>query len=112
MRSIEDEFRYCPECGTPQRSKIVEYFAGDPRFGGGGLRISAYLTLPRHIRLSVWRQDRAESALSLTRTEALRLASFLECVCRQEIGPLPTPFRRGVRVLRQSVSRVAETLPR
>jgi hypothetical protein len=111
-RRIEDDFRYCPECGTPQRSKIVEYFAGDARLDGGWLRISAYLTTPRHIRLSIWRQDRAEAALSLTQSEARRLARFLLCVGQPRQKVFGEPVRRGMRALRQSVSRAGDTLTR
>ena len=74
---VEDEFRFCPHCGKAQRTKIVEYFRGHPDVGDGGLRVSVYLTEPRHARLSVWRGDEAQAAISLDPTEASRLARFL-----------------------------------
>lgn len=76
-REIEDDFRFCPGCGTPQRVKAVEYFNGHPLLDDGGLRVSVYLTSPQHARFSIWRGDRAEAALSLDPVETDRLASFL-----------------------------------
>ena len=73
-----DEFRFCPHCGKPQRTKIVEYFQGHPEIGDGGLRASVYLTEPRHVRLSVWRGEEAQAAISLDPRESSRLARFLE----------------------------------
>jgi hypothetical protein len=74
---VQDEFRFCPHCGKPQRTKIVEYFRGHPDVGDGGLRVSVYLTEPRHARLSVWRGDEAQAAISLDPEETSRLARFL-----------------------------------
>ncbi len=74
----QDEFRFCPHCGKAQRTKIVEYFQGHPDVGDGGLRVSVYLTEPRHARLSVWRGDEAQAAISLDPEEAGRLARFLD----------------------------------
>jgi hypothetical protein len=74
---VEDEFRFCPHCGKPQRTKIVEYFRGHPDVGDGGLRVSVYLTEPRHARLSVWRGDEAQAAISLDPHESGRLGRFL-----------------------------------
>jgi hypothetical protein len=74
---VQDEFRFCPHCGTSQRTKIVEYFRGHPEVGDGGLRVSVYLTEPRHARLSVWRGDEAQAAISLDPEETSRLARFL-----------------------------------
>src|SRR5262245_25192308 len=73
----EDEFRFCPHCGQTQRTKIVEYFRGHPDVGDGGLRVSVYLTEPRHSRLSVWRGEEAQAAISLEPQETRRLARFL-----------------------------------
>jgi hypothetical protein len=73
---VEDEFRFCPHCGKAQRTKIVEYFQGHPDVGDGGLRVSVYLTEPKHARLSVWRGDEAQ-AISLDPDESSRLGSFL-----------------------------------
>lgn len=73
----EDGFRFCPGCGRALRTKLVEYFRGDRRLDDGDLRVSVYLAEPRHVRLSVWRDETAESALSLDPPEAARLARFL-----------------------------------
>ena len=75
--AVQDDFRFCPHCGKSQRTKIVEYFRGHPDVGDGGLRVSVYLTEPRHARLSVWRGDEAQAAISLEPEEARRLARFL-----------------------------------
>ena len=75
---MQDEFRFCPHCGKAQRTKIVEYFQGHPDVGDGGLRVSVYLTEPRHSRLSVWRGEEAQAAISLDPEESGRLADFLE----------------------------------
>jgi len=74
---VEDEFRFCPHCGKAQRTKIVEYFSGHPDVGDGGLRVSVYLTKPQHARLSVWRGEEAQAAISLDPHEAGRLGRFL-----------------------------------
>jgi hypothetical protein len=74
---VQDEFRFCPHCGKSQRTKIVEYFRGHPDVGDGGLRVSVYLTEPKHARLSVWRGDEAQAAISLDPDETSRLARFL-----------------------------------
>jgi hypothetical protein len=74
---VQDEFRFCPHCGRSQRTKIVEYFRGHPDVGDGGLRVSVYLTEPRHARLSVWRGEEAQAAISLDPDETSRLARFL-----------------------------------
>jgi hypothetical protein len=74
---VQDEFRFCPHCGKSQRTKIVEYFRGHPDVGDGGLRVSVYLTEPRHARLSVWRGEEAQAAISLDPEESRRLGRFL-----------------------------------
>lgn len=74
---MEDEFRFCPHCGKAQRTKIVEYFRGHPDVGDGGLRVSVYLTEPKHARLSVWRGEEAQAAISLDPDESGRLGRFL-----------------------------------
>ena len=74
---MEDEFRFCPHCGRAQRTKIVEYFQGHPDVGDGGLRVSVYLTEPKHVRLSVWRGEEAQAAISLDPEESGRLGRFL-----------------------------------
>ena len=45
--------------------------------GDGGLRVSVYLTEPKHARLSVWRGDEAQAAISLDPRESGRLGRFL-----------------------------------
>jgi hypothetical protein len=79
---VQDEFRFCPHCGKPQRTKIVEYFRGHPDVGDGGLRVSVYLTEPQHARLSVWRGQEVEAAISLDPNESSRLARFLLSVTK------------------------------
>src|SRR5262252_3592621 len=74
---VQDEFRFCPHCGKAQRAKIVEYFRGHPDVGDGGLRVSVYLDEPRHARLSVWRGEEAQAAISLDPQETSRLGRFL-----------------------------------
>jgi len=81
---VKDEFRFCPHCGTAQRTKIVEYFRGHPDVGDGGLRVSVYLTEPRHARLSVWRGEEAQAAISLDPDESGRLARFLLATRRRQ----------------------------
>ena len=89
---IRDEFRFCPHCGTPLRTKIVEYFSGHPEVGDGGLRVSRYLTQPRHVRFSIWRSERAEAAISLDPEETERLGRFL-------LATAPSPRQRIARML-------------
>ena len=104
-REIADEFRFCPHCGTAQRSKIVEYFRGHPEIGDGGLRVSAYLTSPRHLRFSIWRHESAESAISLDPDEAHRLGSFLlSATPRRERSRVGRSLRRGAQALQEAVS--------
>ena len=55
----------------------MEYFRGHPDVGDGGLRVSVYLTEPRHARLSVWRGEEAQAAISLEPEESGRLGRFL-----------------------------------
>ena len=81
--AVEDDFRFCPHCGKAQRTKIVEYFQGHPDIGDGGLRVSVYLTEPQHARLSVWRGEEAQAAISLDPHESGRLAGFLLAAGRQ-----------------------------
>jgi hypothetical protein len=79
---VRDDFRFCPHCGKAQRTKIVEYFRGHPDVGDGGLRVSVYLTEPQHARLSVWRGEEAQAAISLDPHEATRLGNFLLSVAK------------------------------
>jgi hypothetical protein len=85
---MEQTFRYCPWCSTPQRLKITELFRPHPAIADGEgrlLRVSRYLgerEEDRHLRLSVWEdvgsnRSRAETAISLDEREAGRLSAFL-----------------------------------
>ena len=104
-REIADEFRFCPHCGAAQRSKIVEYFRGHPDLGDGGLRVSAYLMSPRHLRLSIWRNERADAALSLDPDEAHRLGRFLLAVTPQRgVSRVGRSLRRSAHALQEAVS--------
>ncbi|HWE82488.1 MAG TPA: hypothetical protein VG265_12635 [Gaiellaceae bacterium] len=100
---MDDDFRFCPGCGVPLRSKLVEYFGGNPELGDGALRVSVYFRVPQHVRLSIWRGDAAQAALSLDPPEADRLVAFLQSVCL-------TRSRRLEFTLRQSARAVAATV--
>lgn len=83
-RAIDREFRFCPWCAEPQRSKLVEFFPAHPAVEsdrGKALRASRYLDDPAigpHVRLSVWNESgEAEAAVSLDPSAAGRLARFL-----------------------------------
>ena len=76
--SVQDTFRFCPWCSTPQRSKIVEFFRAHPRDGEKALRVSRYLSSDPHVRFSVWDEEGiATAAISLEEEEAQRLAAFI-----------------------------------
>jgi hypothetical protein len=81
--NVEDRFRYCPWCSTPQRTKFVEFFAPHPAVAGDsgkGLRVSRYLgdeARPAQVRVSIWSGDSADAAISLGDDEAARLSAFL-----------------------------------
>ena len=85
---MQDDFRFCPHCGKAQRTKVVEYFRGHPDVGDGGLRVSVYLTEPQHARLSVWRGEEVEAAISLDPQESTRLARFLLSVTKNRQSSL------------------------
>jgi hypothetical protein len=78
---IEAVHRFCPWCAVPQRSKFVELFRGHPLIDDGrALRVSRYFgpePEDRHVRFSVWSNQLAEAAMSLTEEEARRLAHYL-----------------------------------
>ena len=81
---VEDSFRFCPWCATPQRLKLVEFFRGHAvteRDRGKALRVSRYLgpdPEERHVRFSVWSgAGVAEAAVSLDERETARLRRFL-----------------------------------
>ena len=104
-RELADEFRFCPCCGTSQRSKIVEYFHGHPGIDDGGLQVSAYLTSPRHLRFSIWRDQRAEAAISLDPDQAHRLGRFLlATVPTRDPSRVAESLRRSAQALREAVS--------
>jgi len=85
MRCIECDgeltgvFRFCPWCAAPQRTKIVEHFRAHPLIETEpvGLRVSRYLVQNRHVRVSIWDDERAVAAVSLEEREARRLGVFL-----------------------------------
>jgi len=91
---LEERFRFCPWCASPQRTKIVEFFAPHPRDAGKALRVSRYLTGDPHVRFSVWSETGvAESAVSLRESEAAKLARFLSPVVRQPTSLLDAARR-------------------
>ena len=81
--TLEARFRFCPICGVPQRTKLVEFFTRHPDVPAGSaeaLRVSRYFEseeTPAQYRLSIWSRDRAEAAISLDDIEAARLSRFL-----------------------------------
>ena len=80
---VADRFRYCPWCASPQRSKLVEFFAPHPQVAGDAekaLRVSRYFgtqETPPQLRFSIWTGDSATAAVSLAEQEAARLADFV-----------------------------------
>jgi hypothetical protein len=102
---LADDFRFCPHCGAAQRSKVVEYFRGHADIDDGWLRVSAYLASPRHLRLSIWRSQQAESAISLTPDEADRLGRFLLAIGSRGDAPrIAQSVRRSAQALRDVFS--------
>lgn len=101
---VDDEFRFCPHCGTTLRWKIVEYFQGEDDLGDGGLRVSVYLAQPQHVRFSIWKGEGAQAALSLNPFEAERLAEFLVSVRMSRRRRLETLLRRSARALVDSLA--------
>jgi hypothetical protein len=93
---VEAAYRFCPWCAAPQRSKFVEFFRGHPLIDEGrALRASRYVgpeSADRHVRFSVWTDDRAEAAVSLPEDEVGRLARFLAMP-----GPRPLGAAAGLR---------------
>ena len=74
---VAAEFRYCPWCATPTRSKLVEFFRGVAADEQRALRVSRYVPEQR-VRFSVWDESgTARAAVSLDDEEAARLAEFL-----------------------------------
>ena len=71
----------------------------------GWLRVSAYLTSPRHLRVSIWRDERAQAVVSLDPDEAHRLGHFLLSITpRREAAALRRSLRRGAHALREAVT--------
>jgi zinc-ribbon domain len=101
--AVEDDFRFCPRCGVALRSKVVEYFNGEDDLGDGGLRVSVYLTQPQHVRMSIWKGDSAQGALSLGAPEADRLVAFLQSMRLTRRRRLTADLRRSVRAIADSV---------
>ena len=100
---VEDRFRYCPWCATPQRRKLVEFFAPHPAVEADAqkaLRISRYVgddQVPAQVRFSIWNVDLAEAAVSLSPEEAQRAAAFL--------APPSPPRRQLLDQLRETLRR-------
>jgi len=96
---VEPRFRFCPHCGRPQRTKLVEFFLphdGVPDDARKALRVSRYLGTdgrPPQLRFSIWDDDVAAAAVSLDEDEATRLARFL----------VPAPQRGLLAELRTSL---------
>jgi hypothetical protein len=97
-----EDHRYCAACGRALPShehavkgpKATRWFLGVPVAAGdragSGLRVSRYVdsirvetpegsvSLPsHHVRFSIWVEDRAAAAVSLTDDEATSVAEFL-----------------------------------
>jgi hypothetical protein len=100
---VEERFRFCPWCATPQRLKLVEFFRPHRLDRGKALRVSRYLGAAGlgHVRFSIWTElddgARAEAAVSLDEAEALRLARFVAA----DVPRRPTRFERLVGELRR-----------
>lgn len=103
-RGVADDFRFCPGCGAALRSKIVEYFRGEDEFGDGMLRVSVYLTRPQHVRLSIWKGEAAQAALSLNPAEADRLVDFVAGLRVTRRRRFETTLRRTARALADSLA--------
>jgi hypothetical protein len=103
---VEQRFRFCPWCASPQRRKLVEFFrphAAIERDRGKALRVSRYLGTTddeRHTRFSVWSHSgRAEGVVSLDEDETARLTRFLLGAEQQAAG-LRTAVERALAKLR------------
>ena len=110
-REIENDFRFCPGCGAPQRVKVVEYFSGHPKLDDGGLRVSIYMTPPQHARFSIWRGDRAEAVLSLDPAETVRLARFLGSLRRSPRTHVGGSLVRSASALRGALAEAVRKAP-
>jgi hypothetical protein len=76
-KDVEARVRFCPWCGTAQRSKLVEFFRPHPNSPGRALRVSRYFGDEPQVRFSVWDEGVARAAVSLDEEESARLAGFL-----------------------------------
>jgi hypothetical protein len=82
-KPVEDSFRFCPWCATPQRTKLVQFFAPHPDLPeeqAKALRVSRYLgsrDQEPQVRFSIREADAVRSAISLAEDEALRVAAFV-----------------------------------
>jgi hypothetical protein len=76
-KDVEARYRFCPWCGTAQRSKLVEFFRPHANSPGRALRVSRYFGDEPQVRFSVWDDGVARAAVSLDEDESARLASFL-----------------------------------
>jgi hypothetical protein len=80
---------------------VVEFFAPHPAVtddASKGLRVSRYFGdehRPRQVRFSIWSEDSAAAAISLTNEEASRLAHF--------VAPVPQPRRPILDQIRESL---------
>jgi hypothetical protein len=98
---VESRFRYCPWCATPQRTKLVEFFAPHPAVDADAqkaLRVSRYFESdeqPSQFRFSIWSADEADAAISLTEAESARLAAF--------VTPVSSPRKPLIEQLRESL---------
>src|SRR2546423_1005109 len=100
---VESTFRYCPWCAQPLRRKLVEFFAPHPAVPGDSakaLRVSRYFPAPdtpAQFRFSIWSDDSADAAVSLSDEEAARLAHFL-APTRPRKHPLLEQVRESLRL--------------
>jgi hypothetical protein len=82
-KTVEDSFRFCPWCATPQRTKLVQFFAPHPDLPdeqAKALRVSRYLgsrDQEPQVRFSIWEADAVRAAISLAEDEATRVAAFV-----------------------------------
>ena len=96
-RETAAEYRFCPWCAAPQRSKLVEFFRGTDDDAHRAVRVSRYLP-ERRVRFSVWDESgTARAAVSLDEEEAARMAAFLAPppVRKSLLDELRTLVRRG-----------------
>ncbi len=96
---VSGQFRFCPWCAAPQRTKVVEFFRAHPGIEadrGRALRVSRYLAggqFGRHTRFSIWDESgRADAVVSLDEAETARLAALLSGA--EQAGDPPSVRRR------------------